>query len=160
MIRINTDSYNILGQQYGFPSQKCGKSGPYTLDIPPRLPHLFTKSPSVFFWHDVFNFLWNSLPEELLFIRHKAMRLTHGVLYLVPAYIPGFDFNGNALLTAFQCLERITKLDDTVVQCSSISIKFFRSVWLRVHDNGSGICRTLKLVSDKCIPGSIPCCIA
>ena len=26
MIRIDTDSYPILGQKYGLPSQKCGKS--------------------------------------------------------------------------------------------------------------------------------------
>ena len=27
MIRIDTDSYIILGQKYGLPSQKCGMSG-------------------------------------------------------------------------------------------------------------------------------------
>ena len=27
MIRIDTDSYQILGQKYGLPSQKCGMSG-------------------------------------------------------------------------------------------------------------------------------------
>ena len=26
MIRIDTDSYHILGQKYGLPSQKCGMS--------------------------------------------------------------------------------------------------------------------------------------
>ena len=27
MIRIDTDSYQIVGQNYGFPSKKCGMSG-------------------------------------------------------------------------------------------------------------------------------------
>ena len=34
MIRIDTHSYNILGQTYGLSTQKCGKSGPVAWQRP------------------------------------------------------------------------------------------------------------------------------